>query len=247
MSFRVATLNLEQDEKRWAERRELVSRQLKELRPDVFTVNEIAVNIGMGHWLERVANEHLGANYTLTQHRRPKETSPDAEGILTRYGVSESSNFHYHGSDSVALVTRLDIEGREIDVYVTHLLRSLGDDSVRQDQVRQLLQWIATRDDVPYRIVCGDFNATIDKPSAQLMANTFQPTQNEPTAFTPLKGADGEVTHPYWQRLDRCIDFIWVAVPLKVLRSGICFNKPAPDDLTLWPSDHVGVWADLEF
>ena len=27
----------------------------------------------------------------------------------------------------------------------------------------------------------------------------------------------------------------------------LCFNRPAPNDPTLWPSDHVGVWADLEF
>ncbi len=196
MGFRVATLNLAQDEKRWVERRELVTQQLTELRPDVFTVNELSVDLAMGRWLERVAKEHLGTNYTMTQHPRPKETSPDAEGILTRYVVSESSNVHYHGSDSVALVTRLDIDGRDVDVYVTHLLKSLGDDSVRQDQVQQLLKWIATRDDVSSRIVCGDFNATKDKPSAHLMTNTFRPTLNEPTAFTLLKEADGEVTHP---------------------------------------------------
>jgi hypothetical protein len=29
--------------------------------------------------------------------------------------------------------------------------------------------------------------------------------------------------------------------------SGVCFNKPSPEDYSLWPSDHMGVWADLEF
>jgi hypothetical protein len=33
---------------------------------------------------------------------------------------------------------------------------------------------------------------------------------------------------------------------VKVKSSGLCFNKPAEDDPDLWPSDHVGVWADLE-
>ena len=32
----------------------------------------------------------------------------------------------------------------------------------------------------------------------------------------------------------------------KVPRLRFCFNTPAPDDPNLWPSDYVGVWADLE-
>ena len=41
MSFRVATLNLERNEKRWEERRELILQQLAALRPDIFSLNEI--------------------------------------------------------------------------------------------------------------------------------------------------------------------------------------------------------------
>jgi endonuclease/exonuclease/phosphatase family metal-dependent hydrolase len=26
----------------------------------------------------------------------------------------------------------------------------------------------------------------------------------------------------------------------------VCLDKPSPDDASLWPSDHAGVWADLE-
>jgi endonuclease/exonuclease/phosphatase family metal-dependent hydrolase len=39
---------------------------------------------------------------------------------------------------------------------------SRGDDSLRLFQVQQLLAWIDTRDEVPARIVCGDFNARLD-------------------------------------------------------------------------------------
>jgi len=34
---------------------------------------------------------------------------------------------------------------------------------------------------------------------------------------------------------------------LQVEESGLCFNIPSPTDATLWPSDHIGVWADLDF
>ncbi len=103
-----------------------------------------------------------------------------------------------------------------------------------------------SRDDVGHAIVCGDFNATLEKPSAALMAARFRPTQTAPTAFTPLAGASGEISHPYWPRMDRCIDYIWVSEKVRVVASGTCFDRASADDATLWPSDHAGVWADLE-
>jgi endonuclease/exonuclease/phosphatase family metal-dependent hydrolase len=78
------------------------------------------------------------------------------------------------------------------------------------------------------------------------MASRFRPTQTAPTAFTPLADADGSVTHPYWPRMDRCIDYIWVSESIGIVESGVCFDKPSPGDPSLWPSDHAGVWADLE-
>jgi endonuclease/exonuclease/phosphatase family metal-dependent hydrolase len=93
----------------------------------------------------------------------------------------------------------------------------------------------------------GDFNATLERPSAQLMASVFRPTQTAPTAFSPLQDTDGTVSHPYWPRFDRGIDYMWVACPPAVRASGVCFDIPSTTDSTLWPSDHAGVWADLTF
>ena len=103
---------------------------------------------------------------------------------------------------------RIEIENRPLDIYVTNLYMSRRNDSLRLFQVQQLLQWIDSPSDVDTRIVCGDFNTTLDMSSAQLMAKHFRPTQTEPTAFTPLQDTDGTVSHPYWDRLDQCIDYI---------------------------------------
>lgn len=66
-----------------------------------------------------------------------------------------------------------------------------------------------------------------------------------PTAFTPPADSDGTISHPYWPRMDRCIDYIWVTEAIKVIGSQVCLDRPSPEDPTLWPSDHAGVWADL--
>ena len=248
MSFRVATLNLEQDHKRWEARREFVVAQLGELRPDLLGLNEVCVPLQTGRWLQRAAMEHAGIDYALIQQSKVGGSSEvDAEAILTRFPVKDTANLDLRARDAVAQVARVEIDGRLLDLYVTHLYMSRGEDALRQYQVQQLMRWIGTRDDVGPRVVCGDFNATPDMPSARLMASVFHMTQTEATAFTPLSDRDGTPSHPYWERFDRCIDYIWVAGPLRVVASGVCFNSPSEEDPTLWPSDHLGVWADLEF
>jgi endonuclease/exonuclease/phosphatase family metal-dependent hydrolase len=79
-----------------------------------------------------------------------------------------------------------------------------------------------------------------------LMSAAYRCTQTQPTAFTPLKVSGGAPTHPEWERFDRCIDYIWISRSIQVRASGLCFNTPVANDPNLWPSDHVGVWADLE-
>ena len=248
MAFRIATLNMEQNHKRWELRRELIIQQLAELRPNLLALNEICVPLQTGRWLQHEVRKLYDLKYSLVQQTKTNGSSlADAEGILTSFPLTETANLDYRAWDAVALVTRLEIEDRQVDVYVTHLHRSVGADSIRLYQVQQLLEWINERDDVEHQVVCGDFNATLDMPSAQLMTSRFEPAQTEPTAFTPLAEVNGELSHPSWERMDRCIDYIWASRNLKVLTSGLCFNRPSPEDASLWPSDHVGVWADIEF
>jgi len=246
MRFRVTTLNLEQDHKRWDARRELVQVEIGRLKPDIMAFNEVCIPRQSARGL-RDATPAL-AGYRLVQQTRVNGLSKvEGEALLTRFEMLETGNFDYQTKDIVALVARVLVDGTPLDIYVTHLFMSRGDDSLRLFQVQQLLAWIETRDDVSASIVCGDFNATLDAPSAALMATRFRPTQTKATAFTPLADADGSVSHPDRQRMDRGIDYIWVSDGVQIVDSGVCFNQPSPQDPSLWPSDHVGVWADLSF
>ena len=247
MRVRVVTLNLEQDHKRWNQRRPLIDDQLTALDPDVVAFNEVCVPRQTAHGLRDALAARTGRAYALIQQTRTNSLAEvEAEALLARVPLLETGNLDYQTRDMVALVARLDVGGTPVDVYVTHLYRSLGDDSLRLFQVQQLLAWIDRRPGAAAQVVCGDFNATLERPSAALMATRFRPTQTAPTAFTPLADRDGTVSHPQRARMDRCIDYIWVAGALEVVASAVCFNRPSPDDPTLWPSDHAGVWADLE-
>jgi endonuclease/exonuclease/phosphatase family metal-dependent hydrolase len=246
MKFRVVTLNLEQDHKRWTARRPLVEAELARLKPDIVALNEVSVPLQTAQLLRKTMSTAPGVEYGLVQQTKVNSLSKlEAEAMLSRFTLIESGNLDYQAGDMVALVARVLVGGTPLDVYVTHLYRSRGEDSLRLFQVQQLLDWIDTRDPAVPRIVCGDFNASLDKPSAALMATRHRPTQTAPTAFTALAGGDGAISHPYWPRMDRCIDYIWVSADLDIVDSGVCFDKPSPADASLWPSDHAGVWADL--
>jgi endonuclease/exonuclease/phosphatase family metal-dependent hydrolase len=247
MILRIATLNLEQNHKCWQARRELVVQQLGELKPDMLALNEIYTPEQTGRWLQRAAADRLNMKYALMQQSKVGDDSrTEAEGLLTRYPVIETASLDYRSHNCVALVARFEIDGRLLDLYVTHLIAARLEDAARQYQAQQLLDWLQTRRDADFSAVCGDFNAAPDQPSMQLMSGALRPTQSQPTAFTPLQEPGASPSHPEWQRFDRCIDYIWVTESIEVRASGLCFNKPAPDNLALWPSDHVGVWADLE-
>ena len=248
MRFRVVTLNLEQDHKRWDERSPLVVEGMKALQPDIIALNEVSIARQTARELQKTIGSVRGIDYNLVQQTRVNGlASVEGEALLTRFAVVETGNLDFRARDMVAQVARILVDSKPLDVYVTHLYMSRGDDSLRLFQVQQLLEWVDKRNDVSDCIVCGDFNATLDMPSAALMASRFRPTQTSPTAFTPLAGGDGAISHPYWPRLDRCIDYIWTTGAIETVASGVCFDKPDSTDPSLWPSDHAGVWADLEF
>jgi endonuclease/exonuclease/phosphatase family metal-dependent hydrolase len=247
LQFRIVTLNLEQDHKRWSDRHPLISAEIAALEPDVIAFNEVSVPLQTAKMLRDAAIAATGIRYKLVQQTRVNGLSKvEGEALLTRFPIVETGNLDYQTRDIVALVARIVVEGTPVDFYVTHLYMSRGDDSLRLFQVQQLLAWIETRADGTLSVVCGDFNASLDAASAGLMATRFRPTQSAPTAFTPLADRDGTVSHPYWPRMDRCIDYIWISEGIEILASEVCFDRPSPDDPSLWPSDHAGVWADLQ-
>ncbi len=109
MSFRVATLNLEQDHKRWLDRRKLIVDQLAQLRPDVLALNEVCIPLQTGRYLQQTASQRLDVDFNLVQ--QSKANGVDGEGLITKFLVKEAANFDYRARDSVAQVVRVEVDG----------------------------------------------------------------------------------------------------------------------------------------
>jgi endonuclease/exonuclease/phosphatase family metal-dependent hydrolase len=126
MQFRVVTLNLEQNHKRWTGRQSLISAETAALRPDVIAFNEVSVPLQTARTLRDSATAMTGVPYNLVQQTRVNGLSKvEGEALLTRFPVVETGNLDYQTRDIVALVARVPIGEAPVDIYVTHR-RTLG-------------------------------------------------------------------------------------------------------------------------
>jgi endonuclease/exonuclease/phosphatase family metal-dependent hydrolase len=70
MPFRVVTLNLEQDHKRWAARRPLIEQELARLKPDIVALNEVSLPLQSAQLLRKALSATTGVGYGLVQQTR---------------------------------------------------------------------------------------------------------------------------------------------------------------------------------
>src|SRR5438477_13094665 len=73
MQFRVVTLNLEQDHKRWSDRHPLISAEIAGLRPDVIAFNDVRVPLQTARLLRDSAITRTGIPYKLVQQTRAED------------------------------------------------------------------------------------------------------------------------------------------------------------------------------
>jgi endonuclease/exonuclease/phosphatase family metal-dependent hydrolase len=129
--FRVVTLNLEQDHKRWDERSPLVVEGMKALQPDIIALNEVSIARQTARELQRELRRNIGSvqgiDYNLVQQTRVNGlASVEGEALLTRFAVVETGNLDFQTRDMVAQVARILVDGKPLDVYVTHLYMSVA-------------------------------------------------------------------------------------------------------------------------
>ena len=74
------------------------------------------------------------------------------------------------------------------------------------------------------------------------------------SAFAEANGTEPAVTWPSGLRAPAmdtdgdpdCLDYIWVRGAVRVESARLAFDRPDPEDPTLYPSDHLGISARLE-
>jgi endonuclease/exonuclease/phosphatase family metal-dependent hydrolase len=241
----VATLNTLNLADRWHERLPLILADMAALQPDLLGLQEVVYVMQQDRLIGAAGEGRYGA--VRGWAGRPEY----GNSLLVREPLAATQ------------VERLDLGlnraahravvalpgGTSVLAVVTHLHHLGPDDLQRDEQTRTLLEWLDGAPATDARVVVGDFNADPAEPAAiRMRAAGYR------SAYAEANGADPAVTWPSGLQAPamdtdgtpECLDYIWVRGAVTVTDARLVFDRPHPEDATLYPSDHLGISAQLE-
>jgi endonuclease/exonuclease/phosphatase family metal-dependent hydrolase len=253
--FTVATLNLLDHQARPAERFPLIVAGLAAEWPDLVALQEVSAGREQGERLAAALNAAAASAGRNEAYRYVQQTNLRRHdltvGILTRHPIHDQTWVDLQGQGRVAVAITTEIDGQPLAFVSTHLFWEVGPagEQARLYQAGVLADWVAqTLSHLP-TIVGGDFNAVPDGLTYAYLAARWaslyperhgaEPAWTCPTPLAP--------TPEGWQGT---LDYLWKAphtAPLQALDARLFLNQPAPHDPKLYPSDHVGVLAQVAF
>ena len=241
----VATLNIRNLADRWFERLPLLLADMAALQPDLLGLQEVVYVMQQDRLIGAAGEAHYGA--VRGWAGRPEYGNsllirePLAATEIDRVDLAHNRSAH---RARVALPG-----GATVLAAVTHLHHLGPDEAIRDEQTALLLDWLDEGPAADATILMGDFNADPAEPSpTRLRAAGFR------SAFEEANGAEPAVTWPSGltaPAMDtdgdpECLDYIWLRGAARAGSARLAFDRPDPEDATIYPSDHLGIAAWLE-
>jgi endonuclease/exonuclease/phosphatase family metal-dependent hydrolase len=243
--LRVATLNLRNVADRWPERLPLLLADMAALQPDLLGLQECVFAVEQDRLLGAAGIGRYEAHRGWAG--RPEYgNSVLVKASLAAGGAPERLDLGHKRCALRVPLTAAD--GVELAMVVTHLHHLPADEEVREGQARELVAWLTTRPAPGGTVVVGDFNAEPVEATYRVMVDAgFR------SAFAEANGEEPAVTWPSGIQapgMDTdgdpgCLDYIWLRGPLRATACRLVFDRPAVGDPTLYPSDHLGLVAQV--
>lgn len=241
----VATLNIRNLADRWDERLPLLLADMSALQPDVVALQEVVYPMQQ----DRLIGAAGEGRYEVHRGWAGRPEYGNALLVRTPLVAAEIERLDLGTNRSALRATLRPEGGPAVLVAVTHLHHVPADEAIRDEQVRILLDWLADAFAWDAQVVAGDFNAEPDEPAAERMrAGGFR------SAFAEANGTDPTVTWPSGLQAvamdddgqPGCLDYVWLRGEVRSTAARLAFDRPAVGDPTLYPSDHLGLAAELE-
>lgn len=241
-TLKVVTLNLYHDKDDWPKRRVQIVEELKRLHPDAIALQEVLQDEGLTNQAEWLAAQ-LGYQWHFVSTDPAGQPRRYGNALLTRHPILKRGQKLLQPLDDSrsAGFLRIDLEGRPLNLYVTHLHWTDQGAAIRTRQIADLMQYIAaTSENIP-SLVAGDFNSTADSPELAALREGFVDTygNQHPQADTASSStlnlkyfAPKRIDHVFFQRN------AFVPVGATIL-----FDHA--DAQGVWASDHFGMLAEL--
>jgi len=241
----VATINIRNLMDRWAERLPLLLADMAALQPDLLGMQEVVFALQQDRIIGAAGEAHYRA--VRGWAGRPE------------YGCSILVREPLESRDEVRLDLGRNREAHRVTVTLpggsrltfatTHLHHPPEAHVERDEQVAALVEWLDAAPPADAVVVTGDFNAGPREPaygrmvragfrSAHLEAQGSEPALTWPSGLiAPAMDTDGN---------PGCLDYIFLRGAARTLDCRLVFDRPAVEDPTLYPSDHLGLAAHLE-
>jgi len=241
----VATLNILNLADRWHERLPLILADMAALQPDLLGLQEVVYVMQQDRLIGAAGEGRYGA--VRGWAGRPEY----GNSLLLREPLAAAQVDRLDlGLDRAAHRAVVALPGgTTVLAVVTHLHHLGPDEQQRDEQTRSLVEWLDAAPATDARVVVGDFNADPAEPTAiRMRAAGYR------SAYAEANGIDPAVTWPSGLQAPamdtdgspECLDYIWVRGAVTVTNARLAFDRPDPDDATLYPSDHRGISAHLE-
>ena len=241
----VATLNIRNLADRWFERLPLLLADMAALQPDLLGLQEVVYPMQQDRLLGAAGEGRYGV--VRGWAGRPEY----GNSLLVRepLAATEADRLELGLNRSAHRAIVALPGGSSVLVVVTHLHHPGPDEAQRDEQIAAILPWLDGGPGADATILMGDFNADPVEPgpgrlrgagfrSAYAEANGAEPAVTWPSGLqAPAMDTDGD---------PECLDYVWVRGVARVDSARLVFDRPAPDDPTLYPSDHLGIATVLE-
>ena len=236
----VATLNILNLADRWFERLPLLLADMATLQPDLLGLQEVVYVMQQDRLIGAAGEGHYQAIRGWAG--RPEY----GNSLLVREPLvaTDADRLDLGLDRSVQRAVVALPGGSSVLVVVTHL-HHLGPDEVARDgQTAAIVAWLEGAPAADATILMGDFNADPAEPTPRrLRAAGFR------SAYEEANGAEPAVTWPSGLQAPamdtdgdpECLDYIWVRGAARVESARLVFDRPDPQDPTLYPSDHLGI------
>jgi endonuclease/exonuclease/phosphatase family metal-dependent hydrolase len=241
----VATLNIRNMADRWPERLPLLLADMAALQPDLIGLQEVVFPMQQ----DRLIGAAGEGRYAAIRGWAGRPEYGNSLLVREPLVAGEVDRLDL-GLKRAAVRASVRLPGgSRLLMLVTHLHHEVDGRLERDDQARQLVEWLEGTDPAVVRVVVGDFNAHPDESAvARMRAAGYR------SAYFEANGDEPAVTWPSGIRAEgmdtdgdpACLDYVWVWGDVRVAAARLEFDRPHPDDPTLYPSDHIGISAHLE-
>ena len=240
----VASLNIRNLADRWAERQSLIYADMAALQPDVLALQEVVYVLQQ----DRLIGAAGEGRYESVRGWAGRPEYGNALLVRSPLVAAEPDRTELGRNRSALRGVVALPDGARVVVAVTHLHHLGPDEAERDEQARLLIDWLGQAPAHDGLVVMGDFNADPLEPTYGRMTGAgFR------SAYLEANGAEPAVTWPSdiqapgidTDGVPECLDYIWVRGAIRVDDCRLVFDRPAVDDPTLYPSDHLGLSARL--